>query len=222
MEEDTTSVGSPAPSNTDTAEAPLLTPDTPAEGATPGGQEVDASGGDTPPKGGEDQPLLTPGMDENGQSELVGAPESYEDFSMPEGFTLDDDTKTQVTEMFRELNLSQKGAQKLIDAYTDRVTAQKEADLTSLEDRRRQWRAQVRQSPTFATDRVLAIKGMNAVVNTPEERALFKDSWMSDHPALFGMFVKVGRLIGEDTPLPKGGDAASVEGAATDRFPIKL
>lgn len=222
MEDDTKSVGAPASGDTGTAEAPLLAPSTPEEGAAPGGQEVHDSGGDVPPKGGEDQPLLTPGVDENGQSELVGAPESYEDFSMPEGFTFDDDMRSQVTEMFRELNLSQKGAQKLIDAYTDRVIAQKEADLASLEDRRRQWRAQVRQSPTFATDRALAIKGMNAVVSTPEERALFKDSWMSDHPALFGMFVKVGRLIGEDNPLPKGGDIAAVDGAATDRFPIKL
>lgn len=208
-----------------TGEQPLLSPDDEVEGATTASEGEDAQTGGEGDTGGkpdgEDQPLLTPGVDENGKSELIGAPESYEDFTMPEGFGLDDEMKAQVSGLFKELDLSQKGAQKLIDTYIERVIAQKEADLAALADRRRQWRAEVRKSPTYATDKAFAVKGINAVVNTPEERALFKDSWMSDHPALFSMFVKIGKLVGEDTPLPKGGSDQG-GGSATERFPIKL
>lgn len=202
-----------APDNTETAEEkPLLEPET-------GTESVDqpAEGSKTD---GDDQPLLTPGVDENGKSELAGAPETYEDFTMPEGFTLDEEMKAQVTGLFKDLDLSQKGAQKLIDAYTERMVAQKEAELTALADRRKQWRSEVRQRPTYAADRALAVKGINAVVTTPEEREMFTDSWMSDHPVLFGLFVKVGRLVGEDSPLPNGGKSPVTAGSAEDRFPI--
>ena len=63
--------------------------------------------------------------------------------------------------------------------------------------------------------------GLKAVVSDPEEIALFTNSWMSDHPALFNMFVKVGRLLGEDTPLPNG-DPAQNGNSAASRFPVKL
>lgn len=212
--------------NTETVDdKPLLSPDTVTDGATDAETGEDSKPeGDTQPaatEGADDQPLLTPGVDENGKSELAGAPESYGDFELPEGFAFDDEMKAQVDSLFKELDLSQKGAQKLVDAYTERMIAQKEAELADLADRRKQWRADVRKSPTYAKDKAFAIKGINAVVTTPEERALFKDSWMSDHPALFSMFVKVGRLVGEDTPLPRGGSDVG-GGSAVERFPIKL
>jgi hypothetical protein len=214
-----------APDNTESAdEQPLLDSEAPAEGAPAEQTETGGDSGGTAPAEGEatqEQPLLTPGVDENGKSELEGAPEAYADYNMPEGFAIDEDTKARVDGIFKELNLSQKGAQRLIDAYTEQVVSQKEADLAALADRRRQWRAEVRKSPTFAADKAFALKGLNAVVTTPEERALFKDSWMSDHPALFSMFVKVGRLVGEDTPLPNGSTEVGGD-SAVQRFPIKL
>lgn len=222
MDNEVPNTEAPAPVDTEAADAPLLAPTDTAEGAPAmgeGTETVDA--GATPAENGDDKPLLTPGIDENGQSEYSGAPENYEAFDMPDGFELDDETRSQTEGMFRDLNLSQKGAQRLIDAYTERAIAQKESELTALAERRKQWRAEVRKSPTFTADRAFAIKGMNAVVSTPEERSLFTDSWMSDHPALFSMFVKVGKLLGEDTPLP-GGGASPTGGSAVDRFPIKL
>ena len=150
-----------------------------------------------------------------------GAPDTYGDFTLPEGFTIDDEGKAQMSALFKGLNLSQKGGQKLVDAFTERVTAMKEAELNALAERRKAWRAEIRQRPTFATDRALALKGLNAVVTDPEEIALFKNSWMSDHPALFSMFVKVGKLLGEDSPLPNGGQSPA-GGSAVARFPVKM
>ena len=45
------------------------------------------------------------------------APESYTDFSVPEGHTLDAAAIESATPLFRELGLSQDQAQKLVDFY---------------------------------------------------------------------------------------------------------
>ena len=168
----------------------------------------------------DSEAILKPGEPE-GANENVGAPENYSDFTLPEGFSLDDNGKKQISELFKGLNLSQKGGQKLVDAFTERITAQREAELNALAEKRREWRTQIRQRPAYASERALAIKGLNAVVRDPEEVALFTDSWMQDHPAVFSMFVKVGRLLGEDSPLPNGASAPDRD-STLDRFPIKM
>lgn len=203
------------------ADDAVLTPGAAPEEKAPGtaGQSAETGVEAASVKEGEES-ILTPGAEEKG-SEDIGAPETYGDFTLPEGFTIDEEGKAQMSALFKGLNLSQKGGQKLVDAFTERVTAMKEAELNALAERRKAWRAEIRQRPTFATDRALALKGLNAVVTNPEEIALFKNSWMSDHPALFSMFVKVGKLLGEDSPLPNGGQSPAGD-SATTRFPVKM
>ena len=202
------------------ADEPLLNPGA-AETGTVSPAAGQESGAESAPENREEESgILTPGAGEV-ENENLGAPESYGDFTVPDGFTVDDDGRTRLHELFRSLNLSQKGGQKLVDAFAERVTGMKEAELAALSQKRKAWRAEIRQRPTFAADRALALKGLNAVVTDPEEIALFKNSWMSDHPALFSMFVKVGKLLGEDSPLPNGGQSPEGD-SATARFPVKM
>ena len=202
---------------------PVLNPEPDAEGAPATGDGTGESSSDAQ-DGKEDTPILNPEAGNEGgeeKNEFVGAPESYGDFTLPDGFAIDDEGKSQITELFKGLNLSQKGGQKLVDIFTERMIAQKEAELNALTEQRKQWRASIRQRPNYAAERALAQKGMNAVVKDPEGVKLFKDSWMSDHPALFNVFVEVGRMVGEDSPLPNGSPESSGE-TAVSRFPIKL
>ena len=204
------------------ADEPVLTPgSTTAESQTATPAVSGESAGAKPDGTSEDSGILDPGKQEESTNENTGAPEAYEAFTMPEGFSLDDEGTRQLGELFRSLNLSQRGGQKLIEAYAERVKANKAAELEALAEQRRKWRGELRKSPTFDTDRALALKGLRAVAKTPEERELFTNSWLSDHPALFNMFVRVGRLLGEDVPLPGGGQAPA-EDSATRRFPGKL
>lgn len=212
-----------APDNTVNAneDEPVLTPESQgAEGAAaPGGEgqnkPVDKTGDDADANG-----ILTPEAKDGEGKKDTGAPEKYEDFTLPEGFTLDEDGKAELEGIFRDLNLSQKGGQKLVDAYVKRETARKEAELTTLSEKRKQWRAELKSRPDYAEQRALAKKGLNAVVSTPEERELFTNTWMSDHPVLFGIFARVGKLVGEDSPLPAGG-SGPVKDSALERYPIK-
>ena len=214
----------PTPAADDTAksegaEQTLLDPQTtpPAPGEQSKGEE---SGGKPAETKESDGALLDPKEGEEKKPE--GAPEAYADFTMPEGFTLADAEKEKVTGLFRELNLSQDGAQKLVDYFTQRLADDKAAELEALASRRREWRAEVRKHPNFAAERALAQRGMRAVITDDAEKEMFTDTWMSDHPVVWGIFVKIGKLLGEDT-LPTGGGAAPLteDQINRQRFPVE-
>jgi hypothetical protein len=215
----------PAPQPSDDAvEQKVDTPevqDTPAPqpADTPAPADGKPADSPAPADGDGDKPILEPETPEEEVNEFAGAPENYDDFTMPEGFSLDEAGKTEATELFRKLNLSQKGAQTLVNAWIEKATAMKEAELNQLAEQRKTWRGEIRNRPTFAADRALAQKGINAVVKTDAERALFQDTWLSDHPAVFSLFVRIGSLVGEDSPGPSGKEQTE-QNVNRLRFPI--
>ncbi len=217
------SILNPAPQPSDDAGEQKV--NTPEPRNTPDSQEPDApilesKPEETPaPADGGDKPILEPEEAKEEVSEFAGAPENYDDFTMPEGFTLDESGKAEASELFRKLNLSQKGAQTLVDAWIEKATAMKEAELNQLAEQRKTWRSEIRNSPTFAADRALAQKGINAVVKTEAERALFQDTWLCDHPAVFSLFARIGSLVGEDSPGLSGKEQTE-QNVNRLRFPI--
>lgn len=215
----------PAPQTSDDAvEQKVDTPeaqDTPAlrPADTPAPADGKSADNPAPADGDADKPILEPEEAKEEVSEFAGAPENYDDFTMPEGFTLDEAGKTEATELFRKLNLSQKGAQTLVDVWIEKATAMKEAELNQLAEQRKTWRSEIRNRPTFAADRALAQKGINAVVKTDAERALFQDTWLCDHPAVFSLFARIGSLVGEDSPGLSGKEQTE-QNVNRLRFPI--
>lgn len=158
--------------------------------------------------------------DETEVNDMTGSPEAYEAFELPQGFGMDEALTQETNELFKKLNLSQKGGQELINAYTKKIIAMKEAEVNALAEERKNWRATLKNRPNFESERASVIKGINAVVKTPEAKALFTNSWLCDHPAIFDVFLEVGKLLGEDTPISKG---AAVNGGDVNllRFPQK-
>lgn len=214
---------SPAPGNTVDAAAQEPGLLTPTAEAAPEAAEASA------PAESDDAPLLSAaeGTEDKGKSdakaeseESTGAPEKYEDFDLPEGFTLTGERLEEVTGLFRELNLSQANAQKLVDYYNKRVIDDKAQGLEALATQRKEWRSQIRNRPNFDSERALAQKGMAKVVTDPDTRELFNNTWMQDHPAIWKIFVKVGELVGEDS-IPSGGSGGPSENVNKLRFSVK-
>ena len=218
METNNTTTPVAADNTASIVDEPVLTPGiADAEGAA----ATVTTGEGTEGKDAE-TPVLSPDApeEENAEAnELTGVPENYEDFTLPEGFSISDEDKGVLHGMCKELNLSQKGAQKLVDAYTKQVAAQKAAEIEALAQRCKEWRNEIRQRPTYAAEHALAVKGMKAVLETPEEKELFTNSWLSDHPTIFNIFTRVGRLLGEDSPLPAGHGESGSENVNSKRFP---
>ena len=193
----------------DVQDEPMLKPEAVSTGEPQGKETAEGESAD--------KPLMTPDGGEEAEKD-PGAPEKYEPFKLPEGFALEGEEFEKVSSMLKGMNLSQSHAQELVDYFTRRMTDEKAAGLNALAARRKEWRAAIRQRPDFANQRVLVQRGMRAVLKDKDEKELFEDSWMSDHPALWKVFAKVGRLVGEDS-LPQGKGERAEQNINLLRFP---
>jgi len=171
----------PAPALNDEGNTPIIQP---------------GEGEKKPDEGNE--PIITAPKEDDKKPE--GAPEKYESFTVPEGFKLDEARVTDMSNLFKELNLTQGNAQKLVDAYCkyaqEQASAQQNADM----EMRKTWRNEIRSRSDFREQRALMEKGFRLLVKTDKQKALFAntDSWLSDSPELFDLFVSAGRLVAED------------------------
>lgn len=71
---------------------------------------------------------------------LTGAPDKYEPYKIPEGFELNEERVTAFNELAKKLNLSQAGAQEMINAHVDEVTKAMEQPYEDFVNTRKQWR----------------------------------------------------------------------------------
>jgi len=69
----------------------------------------------------------------------AGAPEKYADFKLPEGLKFDDKALGEATKTFKELNLPQDAAQKLVDVYAKTVREATEAPYKAWADTQKDW-----------------------------------------------------------------------------------
>lgn len=67
------------------------------------------------------EPSLLTQKEEKTETKVEGAPEKYEDFTVPEGYTLDEGVSKEFTEIAKALNLPQAGAQQLVDFYVSKT-----------------------------------------------------------------------------------------------------
>jgi hypothetical protein len=73
----------------------------------------------------------------------AGAPEKYEDFKLPEGYKLSEEAGKEVTSLFKELNLSQDQAQKLVDYYGKNLLETAEAPYKQWANTQKEWVADI-------------------------------------------------------------------------------
>ena len=219
-EEPTTTPAANQPDSTPAPNTPATEPataqpsaqTTPAEGATPPAEKDDP----LIPIGGE---AGTKPNDKPEGDAPTGAPETYTDFTLPDGFKWDDARRGEATTLFKELNLPQASAQKLVDAYCKAVQDQAAANDADLMAARKQWRSEVMNRPDFREQRALMEKGARLLITTDAQRQLL-NSWLQDHPAIFDMFVTAGRLVAEDNMVTHNAPPTLTESQInSQRFP---
>lgn len=148
-----------------------------------------------------------------------GAPEQYEAFKVPEGFTLEGDRLKTAGEFFKTNGWTQEQAQQAVDLYSQ-MAGQDAASLQqAMEDQRTtqiaQWGEQAKQqlgdkydeTVGFATTAVKAI-------NDPELTKAFNEQGWGNHPAMVNAFAFFGRFL-RDSPMDGLGGGTST-GVASD------
>lgn len=146
------------------------------------------------------------------------APEAYE-ITAPEGVTLDTEALGIFEPIFREMTLTNAGAQKLVDAapaFVDRIRGQvAQGVVADVVAARKAWSDEARADPEiggakFDESVSLAAKAFDRLGFAPDGkfRSFLKESGLGNHPEMIRAMVKMGRAIGEDG-FDRGGAAKS-------------
>lgn len=133
---------------------------------------------------------------------VVGAPEKYEDFQLPDGIELDTEALESFIPIAKDLNLTQDKAQKLVDYEAKRVQEFIDVQQESWQDMQKEWRASVKADKELggpAFDQSLA--DANIFINkygTPELREALNSTGIGNHPEFIRAFSRAGKAMGED------------------------
>jgi len=184
---------------------------------------------DDPPPGESDDDDKG-GDDDKGED---GAPESYADFTMPEGVEPNQPLVDKYVPIFKELGLSQERAQELIDVYSKQGVADAEAANTAAVEAIEQAKADtvktLTEDPGFSgTDGKgyeeavgIANIAIKAHGDTPEFKALL-ETGMQNNEAFIRFTHSIGKMMKEDKYIPGGGDGGGGGGekpVATRMYP---
>lgn len=109
---------------------------TPKEPTEPKANEPPKDGDKAPPKAGDKAP-------DKSTEPTTGAPEKYADFKAPDGFKFDDKFLPQVQTAFKDLNLSQDQAQKLVDLVGPKFAELANGPAKAWSDTQAQWNTEI-------------------------------------------------------------------------------
>lgn len=140
----------------------------------------------------------------------AAAPEKY-DFKaikLPDGVQLDEPLLKAVEPIFRDLNLTQEQATKLVEAQIQHLAqteAQRETDFQKfMKDQVTQHQAALKAEWGTQHDANLLIaqRGMARVLSNDAKKIL-DETGLGNHPEFVKAFFAVGKMVSEDTP-PNG------------------
>lgn len=132
--------------------------------------------------------------------EKTGAPEEYEKFNAPEGQEYDDQFVKAYGDVAKELNLSQKDAQKLLDKVSPVVRERQQAQIDAV---KQGWLDNSKGDKEFGGDKLEANLAVAKTAldkfGTPELKQLMNQTGLGNHPELIRFFYRAGKAISEDT-----------------------
>lgn len=149
----------------------------------------------------------------NGESLLDGAeekvddtpvaPESYEDFTIPEGFETDDESVEQFSSMAKELGLSQEQAQKLLNKQAE-VSAENIAQAETARVQREQgWVDELKADANFGGKNLAeTVERANRTLRnlgSPELISLIKETGYGNNPEVVKFMANIDKRLGEDS-----------------------
>jgi len=178
-----------------------------------GGEDTDGKGAE----GEETKSEKTKG-EETGKSGQDEVPETYADFTMPEGMEVDTQLLEQAVPVFKELGLTQEQAQKLVDLQAQYVKAGEERQIEAYDQMMGGWWEDTLADKEVGGDKLeesLGLMRKAADVGPPEFRQLMDDYGLSKNQHFIRFMVKMGKYMSEDvpgssmTPAERPGDRVS-------------
>lgn len=166
---------------------------------------------------------LGDGTKPNGQDKVeppkATVPETYAAFKVPEGYELDPKAAEEISPVFKELGLSQEGAQKLVDFYAKHSAQSAQAAIDSWVKTRETWTNELKADPVLgkelAPDGKVPITVNRALdgLQNPKLVADFKEAMnmtgAGDNPAFVRVLYALASKLTEGTSYAQGGPVGS-------------
>lgn len=150
------------------------------------------------------------------QGKPVGAPESYADFTLPEGVTVNPEQMNSFKATAKELGLTQEAAQRLVTFNAQAQAAQFQAMVQG-------WEGQAKADKEFGGDKfeenlAVATKAVERF-GSPEFKAWLNQTGLGNHPEFIRAFYRAGKAISEDGFVPGRAGQSGGESVAQRMFP---
>ena len=184
-------------------------------GAADAGTTADGAGADGSAEGGD-----AGGSDNTGEGSQATPPDTYADFTLPEGMPADAALLESALPIFKELGLTQEQAQKLVTLEAERVQAGSQGQVDAFNQMTEKWQADAKSDSEFGGDKFDENVGVaRAAIDkfgTPELKQLLSEHGVGNHPEVIRFMVRVGKLTVEDVP----GAVTTPSSKAEDRVSI--
>lgn len=151
------------------------------------------------------------------------APEKYEDFAVPDGVTVDPATMDEASGIFKEMNLSQENAQKLIDFQAKRAAEDMKNASDTWSKTMDEWAASAKSDKEFGgakfEENISIAKEGKEAFGGEEFDNMLESTGVGNHPEMLRFLVKVGAVVKEHNILQGTSTAASNTTAADRMYP---
>lgn len=151
-------------------------------------------------------------LNDKGTEAAPGAPEKYEAFTVPEGFTLDEAVSKEAGELFKGLGMSQEGAQKLVDFYVSKTSEAAEAPMKLWLDTQEEWVNKVKTDPELGPKlpqvKATISKALDSLGDAKlasEFREAMDFTGAGNHPAFIRAFYKLAQRVTEGSHVTGSG-----------------
>lgn len=223
--------------NDDAARSPtgeILDQSTPSTTLTPPAAEPTPPTNDTPPTPPAVDPTK-PVDPAKPAAPATGAPETYAAFKAPDNYTLDEKLIAEATPLFKEMNLSQVDAQRLVDFHAKALIDAAKAPAADYAATRAEWQAKTLADPDIKAYSLDGKTGLDAVkidigralaalgdtaLETDFRRAM-DTTGAGDNPAFVKAFWRLSQKVGEGKHVSGSGPSTAGQRApgTTDRPP---
>lgn len=159
----------------------------------------------------------------------VGAPEKYEAFNVPDGYTLDEGVSEAAGTLFKSLGLNQEQGQKLVDFYSEHAIKSNEGLMDMVRKQNETWQTEAKAHPDLkgkldpggpvltTISRALNLIGDPALAN--EFRGVMDMTGAGNHQAFVRVFYKLASKLVEGTHVPGNGPSPFGQTAPGQRPP---
>jgi len=152
-----------------------------------------------------------------------GAPETYADFSLPEGMEVNKDALAEASGLFKEFNLTQEQAQKLVDFEAKTKAGEMEKSQEAWSNAMQEWRKAAKSDSEIGgeafTANVAVAKGAIKAFGNEKFSEMLEITGASDHPEMVRFLFKVGNAIKDDSILQGSNTSSAEKSQANKLFP---